>query len=98
MLPSLFFGLALFILDAAAEMPPNRREFLHIPILRRHNARRRGEVDLDRFATAAQHLKGKYGCGRLALSRRLIQDIDITNQVTSPMHAHLRPRCLTHVP
>ena len=84
MLPSIFLCLALFVLDAAAAAPPQRHEPLHIPVVRRHNARRGGEADLDRFAAAAQKLKHKYGYRRsAALSRRATTDIGITNQVTS---------------
>jgi hypothetical protein len=84
MLPSILFELALFILGATTAGPPYHPEPLHIPIVRHHNARRGGEVDLDRFAMAAQHSKGKFGYGQPTLSRRVTQDIGLTNQVTSP--------------
>jgi hypothetical protein len=95
MLPSIFLSVALFVLDAAAAAPPQHREPLHIPVVRRHNTRRGGEADLDRIAAAAQHLKGKYGYGPSALSRRTTQDIGMTNQVTSRSQ---NPRDLTHAP
>lgn len=86
MLPSIFLSLALFVLDAAAAAPPQRREPLHIPVVRRHSARRGGKADMDRFAAAAHRLKGKYGYPRSAVSRRATTtDVGITNQVTLPL-------------
>jgi hypothetical protein len=68
-------------------VPPQRHEPLHLPVVRRHNARRGGAADMDRFAAAAHRLKGKYGYRRSALSRRAptTTDIGITNQVTYPL-------------
>ena len=98
MLPSISLSLALLVLDAAAAAPPQRREPepLHIPIVRRHNARRGGVADMDRFAVAAQKLKDKYGYGRTTLSRRTTTDFGMTNHVNYPAHIS-EPGIWSHV-
>lgn len=81
MLPSIIFPLALFVSYSVAAAPPRHREPLHIPVLRRQNARRSGTADLDRIAASAQATKDKFRLTSSSLSRRAqTTDIGITNQ------------------
>jgi cathepsin D len=83
MLRSILVSLLLFSSLSAAAAPPPRRDPIHIPMLRRRNARRgTSDADLGHYANAANALRTKYNMVP-QVSRRAAQTvaIPVTNQV-----------------
>ena len=93
-LSSLLFALSFFIPLSLALTTP-RRDPLHIPVIRRNDAPRRGgEVDVDYYSSVVAGLRRQYKYDSPKPSRRgLTSDIDITNQVRRSciIRARIRP-------
>ena len=94
MLSSILFALSFFI-PLSLTLAPPRRDPLHIPVIRRNHAPRRGgEVDVDYYSGVVAGLRAKYKYDSpKALRRAQTSDLAITNQVRHSCitRARIRP-------